>query len=169
VHDYLGDIIHWLSDWGHLHLVQIRDSGMVWFYELDKIGMNFNPMLALQPYPDTTAPYIDPVFTWSKFAFAVNESDIYLHPDSLFGEIDIIVKAVDYVGDSEWQQPAYTTWYTIKRISDGEIIKPKTLGHILNHKYPFMDDIQLPPYAGVIYQCYSSSIRRLQYGKKFLP
>jgi murein DD-endopeptidase MepM/ murein hydrolase activator NlpD len=153
VHDYLGDIIRWLShNWGHMHLVQVRASGMVWFYEPDKIGMNFNPMLALQPCPDTTAPYIDPVFTWSKFAFAVNESDTYLKPDSLFGKVDIIVKAVDYIGDSEWQQPAYTTWYTIKRISDGEIIKPKTLGHILNHKYPFMDDIQLPPYAGVIYQ-----------------
>jgi len=153
VHDYLGDIIQWDgNNWGHIHLVQIRASGMVWLYELDQIGINFNPMLALQPYPDTTAPYIDPVFTWSKFAFAVNESDTYLQPDFLYGEIDIIVKVVDYVGDSEWQQPAYTTYYTIKRNSDGEIIKPKTLGHILNHKYPFIDDIQLPPYAGVIYQ-----------------
>jgi len=152
VHDYLGDIIEWSGDWGHIHFVNISDSGSVWYYSDNEWGINFNPILALQPYPDTTTPYIDPVFTWSKFAFAVNESATYLQPDSLFGEIDIIVKVVDYVGDSEWQQPAYTTWYTVKRISDGQIIKPKTVGHILNHKYPFYDGGNYQPYAGVIYQ-----------------
>ncbi len=152
MHDYLGDIIQWSSDWGHIHFVNISDSGLVWFYSDNEWGINFSPILAIQPYPDTTAPYIDPVFPWSKFAFAVNESATYLQPDSLFGEIDIIVKVVDYVGDSEWQQPAYTTWYTVKRVSDGQIIKPKTLGHILNHKYPFYDGGNYQPYAGVIYQ-----------------
>jgi hypothetical protein len=152
VHDYLGDIIQWSSNWGHIHFVNISDSGLVWYYNDGEWGINFNPILALQPYPDTTPPYIDPVFPWSKFAFAVNESATYLQPDSLFGEIDIIVKVVDYVGDSEWQQPAYTTWYSVKRISDGQIIKPKTLGHILNHKFPFYEGGNYVPYAGVIYQ-----------------
>jgi hypothetical protein len=152
VHDYLGDIIEWSNDWGHIHFVNINDSGLVWLYNDNEWGINFSPILVLQPYPDTTAPYIDPVFTWSKFAFAVNESATYLDPDSLLGAIDIIVKVVDYVGDSEWQQPAYTTWYTIKRISDGEIIQPRTLGHILNHKYPFYEGVNYRPYAGVIYQ-----------------
>ena len=59
----------------------------------------------------------------------------YLHPDSLFGEIDIIVKVVDYVGTSNYQQPAYSTWYTVKKVANGEIIKPRTLGHILNHSF----------------------------------
>ena len=152
VHDYLGDIIEWSGNWGHIHFVNISDSGSVWYYNDGEWGINFNPILALEPYPDTTPPYIDAVFTWSKFAFAVNESATYLQPDSLFGEIDIIVKVVDYVGDSEWQQPAYTTWYTIKRISDGQIIKPRTMGHILNHKYPFYEGGNYVPYAGVIYQ-----------------
>jgi hypothetical protein len=152
IHDYLGDIIEWTSQWGHIHFVEIRDTGNVWFYNDNEWGINFNPILALQPYPDTIAPYIDPVFTWSKFAFAVNESATYLQPDSLFGEIDIIVKVVDYVGDSEWQQPAYTTWYTIKRLSDGEVIQPRKLGHILNHNYSFYNSTAYQPYAGVIYQ-----------------
>ncbi len=150
VHDYLGDIIYWANDWGHIHFVNISDSGSVWYYNDGEWGINFNPILALQPYPDVTPPYIDPVFAWSKFAFAKNESAIYLQPDSLFGEIDIVVKVVDYVGDSEWQQPAYTTWYTIKKISNGHIIKQRTLGHILNHKYPTYDGYDA--YAGVIYQ-----------------
>ena len=152
MHDYLGDIIEWAFDWGHIHFVEIKDSGLVWLYNDNEWGINFSPILALQPYPDTTAPYIDPVFPWSKFAFARNETAIYLQPDSLFGEIDIIVKVVDYVGDSEWQQPAYTTWYTIKRISNGEIIKPKTLGHILNHTYSFYNSTNYQPYAGVMFQ-----------------
>ena len=151
-HDYLGDIVYWADDWGHIHFVNISDSGSVWYYNDGEWGINFNPILALQPYPDVTAPYIDPVFAWSKFAFAKNESAIYLQPDSLFGEVDIVVKVVDYVGDSEWQQPAYTTWYTIKKISNGQIIKPKTLGQILNHKYPFYDGGHYEAYAGVIYQ-----------------
>ena len=152
INDYLGDIIFWSGDWGHIHFVNISDSGSVWYYNDDEWGINFNPILALEPYPDVTPPSIEPVFSWSKFAFAKNESAIYLQPDSLFGEIDIITKVVDYVGDSEWQQPAYTTWYTIKRLSDGVIIKPKTLGQILNHKYPFYDGGWYVEYAGVIYQ-----------------
>ena len=152
IHDYLGDIIYWSADWGHIHFVNISDSGLVWYYNDGEWGINFNPSLVLTPYPDVTAPYIDDAFTWSKFAFAVNESSTYLQPDSLFGEIDIIVKVVDYVGDSEWQQPAYTTWYTIKSLANGQIIKPKTLGHILNHKYDFYESGNYQPYAGVIYQ-----------------
>jgi hypothetical protein len=152
IHDYLGDIIDWYADWGHIHFVNIRDSGSVWYYNDGEWGINFSPILVLQPYPDVTPPYIDPVFAWSKFAFAKNESAIYLQPDSLIGEIDIIVKVVDYVGDSEWQQPAYTTWYTIKKISNGQIIKPRTLGQILNHKYPFYSGGNYEPFAGVIYQ-----------------
>ena len=152
IHDYLGDIIQWSGNWGHIHFVNISDSGLVWYYSDDEWGINFSPILALQPYPDVTPPTIEPVFPWSKFAFAVNESATYLQPDSLFGEIDIIVKVVDYVGDSPWQQPAYTTYYTIKKISNGQIIKPRTLGHILNHKYPFYDSGWYMEYAGVIYQ-----------------
>jgi len=152
MHDYLGDIIQWSSDWGHIHFVEIKDSGLVWFYNDNEWGINLNPSLVLQPYPDTTAPYIDPVFPWSKFAFAMNESATYLHPDSLIGEIDIIIKVVDYVGDSEWQQPAYRTYYIVKRISDGELIQPRTMGHILNHAYPFYDSGHYIDYAGVIYQ-----------------
>jgi len=152
VHDYLGDIIQWTSNWGHIHLAQISDSGSVWFYSDNEWGINFDPALAITPYPDTTPPYIDPVFGWSKFAFARNESAIYLDPDSLYGDIDIIVKVVDYAGDSNWQQPAFSTWYTIKKVSDGQIIKPKTLGHILNHKYPFYNSMWYHDYAGVIYQ-----------------
>ena len=152
VHDYLGNIIYWYSNWGHIHFFEGRDSGSVWLYNTDGPGLNFNPALALTPYLDIISPDIKTVFTWSKFAFAKNDSAIYLHPDSLFGEIDIIVKVVDYVGTSNYQQPAYSTWYTVKKVSNGEIIKPRTLGHILNHSFKITNVDSLKPYAGVIYQ-----------------
>ncbi|MCU0415489.1 MAG: hypothetical protein MUE91_14015, partial [Ignavibacteriaceae bacterium] len=54
IHDYLGDIIQWSNDWGHIHFVNISDSGLVWYYSDDEWGINFSPILVLQPYPDVT-------------------------------------------------------------------------------------------------------------------
>jgi len=152
LHDYIGDIIHWSSNWGHIHFVQIRDSGLVWSYSDNEWGINFNPMLALQPLPDTTSPFIDTVFNYSKFGFCLNETSTYLQPDSLYGNIDIIVKVVDYAGASEWQQPAYRTYYWIKKVSNDSLIFPRTMGQILNHQYPFYEGNHYQPYATVIYK-----------------
>jgi murein DD-endopeptidase MepM/ murein hydrolase activator NlpD len=151
-HDYLGDIVEWTSQWGHIHFVEIRDSGLVWFYEDNEWGINFNPLLALTPVDDIIPPVIENVFPNSKFAFCTNETSNYLEPDSLFGEIDIIVKVVDYIGDSEWQQPAFETYYWIKRTEDDEIIQERTHGHILNHKYDMYNSGYYEPYAVVLYK-----------------
>jgi len=152
IHDYLGDIIEWSSNWGHIHFVEIRDSGLVWFYNDNEWGINFNPMLALQPLPDTTAPVIEPVFGYSKFGFCTNETSNYLTPDSLSGDVDIIVKVVDYAGDSEWQQPAFRTYYWIKSLATGDTILTRRMGHILNHTYPFYSGGNYEPYAVVMYK-----------------
>ncbi|MFC2092463.1 T9SS type A sorting domain-containing protein [Bacteroidota bacterium] len=152
IHDYLGDIIYWSSNWGHIHFVQIRDTGLVWSYSDNEWGINFNPMLALQPLSDTTPPFIDTVFNYSKFGFCLNETSTYLQPDSLYGNIDIIVKVVDYAGASEWQQPAYRTYYWIKKVSNDSLIYPRTMGQILNHQYPFYESDHYVPYATVIYK-----------------
>lgn len=152
IHDYLGDIIYWSSNWGHIHFVQIRDSGLVWSYSDNEWGINFNPMLALQPLADTTSPFIDTVFSYSKFGFCLNETSTYLQPDSLYGNIDIIVKVVDYAGASEWQQPAFRTYYWIKKVSNDSLIFPRTMGQILNHQYPFYESDHYVPYATVIYK-----------------
>jgi murein DD-endopeptidase MepM/ murein hydrolase activator NlpD len=152
IHDYLGDIVQWSSNWGHIHFVQIRDSGLVWSYSDNEWGINFNPMLALQPLNDTTPPLIDTVFNYSKFGFCLNESSTYLQPDSLYGDIDIIVKVIDYAGASEWQQPAYRTYYWIKKIPGDSVIFPRTMGQLLNHQYPFYSSSSYQPYATVIYK-----------------
>lgn len=152
VHDYLGDIVEWTSEWGHIHFVEINDSGFVWLYNDDEWGINFNPLLALTPLPDTTSPVIDNVFTDQKFGFCTNETSTYLQPEALSGNVDIIVKVYDYAGTSEWQQPAYKIDYWIKRLSDNQIIVPKKMANILNHPYPFYSGDNYEPYATVMYK-----------------
>jgi hypothetical protein len=152
IHEYIGDIIQWYDDWGHIHLVEINDSGLVWLYEDDEWGINFNPLLALQPLIDTIAPVIMRFGPNSAFKFCTNETSNYLPGNNLSGEIDIIIRVVDYIGESEWQQPAFKSYYWIKRISDDSIVYPKKLGHILNHKYSMYASTSYTPYAKVIYK-----------------
>ena len=152
LHDYLGDIIEWTEDWGHIHFVEIADSGLVWEYEDNEWGINFNPLRALNPDTDLSPPFIDTVFTDSKFGFCRNETSNYLDPDSLYGDIDIITKVVDYIGESIWQQPAFETYYWVENLSEGDVVFPRTLGHTLNHAYPFYSSGNYEPYATVIYK-----------------
>lgn len=152
VHDYLGDIVEWTSDWGHIHFVEIHDSGQVWFYYDNEWGINFNPLLALTPMNDTYPPVIENVFQNSLFGICENETSNYLEPDSLYGDIDIITKVVDYIGESVWQQPAFRTYYWIKRISDNQMIQHRKLGNILNHSYGFYGGDYYEPYAAVMYK-----------------
>jgi hypothetical protein len=152
VHDYLGDIIEWAEDWGHIHFVEIRDSGLVWQYYDNEWGINYNPLLSLRPDTDTIPPVIESVFPASLLGFCLNETSTYLDPDSLYGDIDIIAKVVDYVGDSEWQQPAFQTYYWAKRLPEGTIVFPRTLGQILNHAYDFYASGHYEPYATLLYK-----------------
>ncbi|MCP4580813.1 MAG: T9SS type A sorting domain-containing protein [candidate division Zixibacteria bacterium] len=152
IHDYLGDIIEWDEDWGHIHFVEIQDTGLVWLYEDNEWGITYNPLLSLIPDTDTIAPVIENVFEPSKFGFCLNETSTYLNPDSLYGDIDIIVKVSDYIGDSPWEQPAYELYYTIIKLPDGEIILPRRLAQILNHAYDYYGVWYYEPYATLLYK-----------------
>jgi hypothetical protein len=152
IHTYIGDIVEWTSEWGHIHFVEINDSGSVWFYDDDQWGINFNPLLALQTLVDTIPPVIMNSNTGAKFEFCLNESSIYLNADSLYGDIDIIVKAADYIGSPEWQQPAYKSFYSIARISDGQTVLEWKPGHILNHRYNMYNSSEFEPYAKMLYK-----------------
>jgi len=152
VHDYLGDIIQWSDDWGHIHFVPIRDQGWVWQYEDDEWSILFNPLSVLDPVDDLTPPMIEPVFPDSPIAFCLNETSDYLSPDSLYGDIDIIIKVTDYVGLSTWTQPAHRTEYQLEDLSDGTVVLPWTGGHTLNHEFPFYASESFEPYALVLYK-----------------
>jgi hypothetical protein len=132
--------------------VEIQDSGLVWRYDDDEWGITHNPLLDLRPHTDHIPPTIKEVFTGSKFAFCMNETSLYLDPDSLMGDIDIIVKVRDFVGPSEWEQPAYELYYWLKSLSREEIVFPRTLGQILNHAYTFYESEGYEPYATLLYK-----------------
>ena len=152
IHDYLGDIIEWTWYWGHIHFVEIKDSGLVWDYFDNDWGITYNPLLSLTPDTDSIPPIIEDVFDNSKFAFCINETSTYLDPDSLYGDIDIIAKIKDYVGDSPWEQPAFETYYWITNPNEGDTVFPRTLGQILNHPYDFYNVEHYEPYATLLYK-----------------
>ena len=152
LHDYLGDIIYWSADWGHIHFVNIRDQGDIWYYNDDEWGINFNPLLALTPITDDYGPVIEEFSASSKFGYCVNETSSYLSPDELTGEVDIIARISDYHGTSEWEQPAYRTYYWVQRYPDGGVVFPKTLGQILNHTYSMYNGGYYEAYAPLMYK-----------------
>ncbi|MCD4697516.1 MAG: T9SS type A sorting domain-containing protein, partial [Bacteroidales bacterium] len=152
VHDYLGNIIDWSGSWGHIHFVNIRDHGEVWLYDDDTWGINFNPLLALDPNTDEFVPVIENFSSASKFGFCINETSTYLDPDDLYGDIDIIAKISDYHGDSEWEQPAFKTYYWINKIPEDTNVFPKTLGQILNHTYDQYPSGYYEAYAPLMYK-----------------
>ncbi|UCC79878.1 MAG: hypothetical protein JSW64_00560 [Candidatus Zixiibacteriota bacterium] len=153
IYDYLGDIIYWSADWGHIHFVEITDSGLVWQYIDNEWGIDFNPLLALPSDEDIFPPIFDNVFPGQKFAFSPNQTDNqYLDPDSLTGDIDIIVKIRDYIGTSPWQQPAYELYYWVESIATGDTVYPRTLAQILNHSYDFYSSNAYEIYATLLYK-----------------
>ena len=152
MHDYLGDIIYWANDWGHIHFVNIKDQGEIWYYDDDEWGINFNPLLALTPNTDNVPPVIENFSSSSKFGFYVNETSNYLDSDDLYGDVDIVAKISEYHGTSEWEQPAFKTYYWLNKLPEDTTIFPKTLGQILNHAYPFYSSANYYPYADILYK-----------------
>ncbi|MCP4580026.1 MAG: T9SS type A sorting domain-containing protein [candidate division Zixibacteria bacterium] len=152
IYDYLADIIEWSNNWGHIHFVQIRDSGLIWYYEDDEWGIVYNPLLSLEPDTDTLPPVIEQIFDESKFAFCLNETSEYLSPDSLYGDIDIIVQVRDHMPNSPLDLPAYETYYWIENLPERDTIVSRTLGQVLNHSYDFYSSDSYDPYAPLIYK-----------------
>ena len=153
LYDYLGDIIYWAEDWGHIHFVEITDNGLVWYYFDNEWGINFNPLLALPSDEDIFPPIFDDVFPGQRFAFSPNETQMqYLDPDSLTGDIDIIAKIRDYIGTSPWEQPAYELYYRVESVATGDTVYPRTLAQILNHSYDFYSSNSYEPYATLLYK-----------------
>ena len=152
LHDYLGDIIYWAEDWGHIHFVNIKDQGEIWYYDDDEWGINFNPLLALTPNTENVPPVIENFSSSSKFGFYTNQTTNYLDPDDLSGDVDIVAKISEYHGTSNWEQPAYKTYYWLNKMPEDTNIFPKTLGQILNHAYPFYEGVNYYPYADIIYK-----------------
>ncbi|MFC1476524.1 FlgD immunoglobulin-like domain containing protein [Fibrobacterota bacterium] len=169
--DYLGQIVYWSPQVdGHIHFSRITDHGAVWSYDDDEWGITYNPELSLTPNPDSTAPVIvTGISGKSKFGYCGNNtgynatSSSYYDPDSagggLTGDIDIVVKLYDYIGYTNFTQPAFSVYYWIKGIDPvncwsnyNKLIVDTTLGHIRNHTYDFYNAGDYKPYSEVLYK-----------------
>jgi hypothetical protein len=152
IHDYLGDIIYWSDDWGHIHFVEINDHGLIWYYDDDEWGINFNPLLALTPNNDTIAPAIHQFAPSTKFGFLEHGSSTnFLSPNNLYGDIEIIAKISDYHADSPWELPAFKTYYWFLNLDNNSVVVPKTLGRMLNHSYEYYSVAFYEDYAPILY------------------
>ncbi len=151
IHDFLGGIIHWHEDWGHIHFVEIEDSGLVWQYSDNEWGIVDNPLPRLDPLWDDSPPVFDDVFPGERYAFCRNQAVDYLDPQSLNGDVDIIVKVRDLAGASPWEQPANSLHYWLERLADHQLILPRTLAQVLNHPYPFYSSDYYEPWATLFY------------------
>lgn len=152
LHQYLGQIVRWGDDWGHIHFVQIQDSGLVWRYDDGEWGICGNPLLSLRPNTDTIRPQILDVFPESKFGICLNESSVYLRPDSVYGAVDFVVRVVDLIGDSLYELPAFEVFYWIVSVDRGDLVVCRRLAQRLNHAYPFYGPAHYEEYATLIYK-----------------
>jgi hypothetical protein len=117
-----GDLIGYLVPWpvtgfDHLHFARIKDAGSTW----DEADWAFvqNPLTVLDPNTDTIKPQFENARTGAKFAFCRNNSNVYLNPESLYGDIDIIAKICDKTGfstgDTVWDRLApYRIEYSVR-------------------------------------------------------
>ncbi len=106
-----GDLIGYLVPWpvqgfDHLHFARIRHHGSNW----NDAAWLFirNPLVDLEPSADTSKPKVEDVGVdpGCFLAFKRDRSQDYLRSDSLFGQVDVVLKAYDSYGMS-WGYPTY--------------------------------------------------------------
>lgn len=120
--DLIGYLIPWpVSGFDHLHFARIKDCGSVW--TVADWAFVKNPLCFLTPNTDTVAPIFENALGNKKFAFCQNNTSIYLNPDSLYGDVDIIAKIYDRIGKSTgnltWDKLApYRIEYAIRGDND---------------------------------------------------
>ncbi|MCX7785291.1 MAG: T9SS type A sorting domain-containing protein [candidate division WOR-3 bacterium] len=122
---YPGDLIGYLVPWtvpgfDHLHFARIKDQGSTWI--TPDWAFVRNPLCLLSPNIDTVAPTFENALSNNRFAFCQNNKSIYLNPDSLYGNVDIIAKIYDRIGKSTgnliWDKLApFRIEYAIRGIS----------------------------------------------------
>ncbi|MBC8205376.1 MAG: T9SS type A sorting domain-containing protein [FCB group bacterium] len=109
--DYIGDVANWsVYSFHHVHFNKIHGTGGYpwnWYTSID------NPLNFMDPIDDRDAPYFQDAVTGQKFAFCQNNTSVYLPPNSLFGQIDIIANIGDIIGDPDWPENPFEIWYWI--------------------------------------------------------
>lgn len=134
-----GEVIGYLVKWtdeatfDHLHFARISDTGATWQrFPTPTWWFIQNPLTLIQPNTDLEPPVFENARLNFRFAFCENNrNNRYLNPESLIGDVDIIIKVHDKTGTSTGNQVwdklvPYQIDFTI-RSADGMVIIPWTL------------------------------------------
>lgn len=117
-----GELIGYLVPWSvtgfdHLHFARIKDEGSTW--DVADWAFVQNPLTIISPNTDTLVPTFEDAQPGQKFAFCCNNTNTYLNPESLYGDVDVIAKIYDKTGYSTgnptWDKLApYRIEYSIR-------------------------------------------------------
>lgn len=148
---YPGDLIGYLVIWpvtgfDHCHFARIKDSGNVWC-TADWAFVR-NPLRIIQPLNDTVLPKFENALTNQKFAICINNTSTYLSPDSIFGNVDIIVKAYDEYGDYILYNPVWKRVNVFKisyyvRENNGGIVIPEILSFKFGGRLEYTQNVNV--------------------------
>jgi hypothetical protein len=126
---YMGDTIAQIVTWPvanfhHNHFSKNHNSGTYW----NTYGAFFkNPLTEFVPDDDSTAPIFSDAVGNDIFAICTNNTSVYLDPDSVYGNVDIICRVEDRINHPTWWVAVYKLEYTIYDTT-GTIVVPLSLG-----------------------------------------
>lgn len=90
--DIIGTLVFWTwYDFHHTHFARIKESGTIWDGSWWTVN---NPLVDVTNLVDTIKPVFDNSINNDLFAFR-DTNGVYLSPDSIYGDVDIISKIYD--------------------------------------------------------------------------
>ena len=149
VGNFLGTLYPWgYYDFTHIHFARITCSGSTWsgnWWTTD------NPLPGVINFTDSTPPVFENAYGTNLFAFRT-ENGIYLDPNNLMGEIDIIAKCHD-IANSTWRIDVWDMRFKLHPASNP--------GSTIYERFSFAWDMPLDTYLSgsfdnmVLYTLYS--------------
>ncbi len=110
--DTIAAIVYWpVANFHHNHFSKNRNFGTIW----PTYGSFFkNPLTEFVPDDDSTIPSFLDAVSGQRFAICVNNQSVYLSPDSVYGDLDLICSLADKINHRVWQVGVYKILYSIR-------------------------------------------------------
>jgi len=139
----IGYLVEWpITGFDHLHFARIKDAGAVWSY--GDWAFVQNPLTIITPYSDTTVPVFENALGNDLFALCLNNTSVYLSPDSVYGSVDIIARIHDKTGlplpDTVWER---LIPYMIEYEIHGPVNVPVTLSFIFHGVLDYQNNVSV--------------------------
>ncbi len=139
----IGYLVEWpITGFDHLHFARIKDAGAVWSY--GDWAFIQNPLTLMTPYIDTTIPVFENAVGNELFALCLNNTSVYLSPDSIYGTVDIIARIHDKtclpLPDTVWER---LIPYEIEYEIHGPLNVPTTLSFIFHGVLDYQNNVHV--------------------------